>query len=124
MLKPFDMPEFLARVRALLRRGGAATSNEVEYGRLRYDMTARSVMADGQPLSLSARELGVLEALLMRAGKAVAKEALMEKLCSWDEDLGSNAIEVYVHRLRKKLEPFGVEIQTVRGLGYMIGRPA
>lgn len=124
MLKPFDMPEFLARVRALLRRGGAATSNEIEFGQLRYDMTARSVTADGQPLHLSARELSVLEALLMRAGKAVAKEALMEKLCNWDEDLGSNAIEVYVHRLRKKLEPYGVEIQTVRGLGYMIGRPA
>ncbi len=123
MLKPFDMPEFLARVRALLRRGGAASSSEIEFGQLRYDMATRSVTADGQPLNLSSRELGVLEALLMRAGKAVAKEALMEKLCSWDEDLGSNAIEVYVHRLRKKLEPYGVEIQTVRGLGYMIGRP-
>lgn len=124
MLKPFDMPEFLARVRALLRRGSAASANEIEFGQLRYDMTTRSVTANNQPLHLSARELGVLEALLMRAGKAVAKEALMEKLCSWDEDLGSNAIEVYVHRLRKKLEPYGVEIQTVRGLGYMIGRPA
>ncbi|OIQ77475.1 transcriptional regulatory protein QseB [mine drainage metagenome] len=124
MLKPFDMPEFLARVRALLRRGGAASSNEIEWGRLCYDMTTRSVTADGQLLHLSARELGVLEALLMRVGKAVTKEALMEKLCNWDEDLGSNAIEVYVHRLRKKLEPYDVEIQTVRGLGYMIGRPA
>ncbi len=123
MLKPFDMPEFLARVRALLRRGGAAISNEIEFGQLRYDMTTRSVTADGLALHLSARELGVLEALLIRAGKAVTKEALMEKLCNWDEDLGSNAIEVYVHRLRKKLEPFGIEIQTIRGLGYMMGRP-
>jgi two-component system, OmpR family, response regulator len=123
MLKPFDMPEFLARVRALLRRGGTAASSDIEFGQLRYDMTSRHVTAGGLPLHLSAREIGVLEALLMRAGKAVTKEALMEKLCNWDEDLGNNAIEVYVHRLRKKLEPYGVEIQTVRGLGYMIGRP-
>ena len=123
MLKPFDMPEFLARVRALLRRGGAATSNDIEFGSLTYDMSTRVVTAGGQPLNFSAREIGVLEALLMRAGKAVTKEALMEKLCNWDEDLGNNAIEVYVHRLRKKLEPYGVEIQTVRGLGYMIGHP-
>ncbi len=120
ILKPFDMPELLARVRAHIRRAQAVPSTEIAYGPLVYDAASRLVRIDGKPFNLSARELGILETLLMRIGKVIAKELLVEKLCNWDEALGSNAIEVYVHRLRKKLQPYGIDISTVRGLGYML----
>lgn len=77
-------------------------------------------MVDGKPMICPARELGILEAMLLKIGKIVSNEQLVEKLCSWDEALSSNAIEVYIHRLRKKLHPLGVNIITVRGLGYML----
>lgn len=120
VLKPFDMPELLARVRAHIRRAQTAPSTEITYGPLVYDTSTRLVRIDGDPFNLSARELGILETLLMKVGKVITKEMLVEKLCSWDEVLGSNAIEVYVHRLRKKLQPHGIDISTVRGLGYML----
>jgi DNA-binding response OmpR family regulator len=120
ILKPFDMPELLARVRAHIRRAQAAPTTEIVYGPLVFDTTTRLVRIHGEPFNLSARELGILETLLMKIGKVITKEMLVEKLCSWDEMLGSNAIEVYVHRLRKKLQPLGVDISTVRGLGYML----
>ncbi|GBG15173.1 two-component system [Novimethylophilus kurashikiensis] len=120
ILKPFDMPELLARVRAHIRRAQVAPSTEIVYGPLVFDTTTRLVRINGEPFNLSARELGILETLLMKIGKVITKEMLVEKLCSWDEMLGSNAIEVYVHRLRKKLQPLGVDISTVRGLGYML----
>jgi two-component system OmpR family response regulator len=120
ILKPFDMPELLARVRAHIRRAQTSASTEIIYGPLVYDTSSRLVRISGEPLNLSARELGILETLLMKVGKVVTKELLVEKLCNWDEELGSNAIEVYVHRLRKKLQPHGVDISTVRGLGYML----
>lgn len=123
VLKPFDMPELLARVRAHIRRTQASHSTEIAYGALSYDTASRLVRIDGEPFNLSARELGILETLLMKVGKVVTKELLVEKLCNWDEELGSNAIEVYVHRLRKKLQPLGIDISTVRGLGYMLEKP-
>lgn len=123
VLKPFDMPELLARIRARARRAQQGTDSEIRLGNLSYDTATRLVRISGDPLALSARELGILETLLTRLGKVVTKEMLVEKLCNWDEELGSNAIEVYVHRLRKKLEPGGVRINTVRGLGYCLDRP-
>ena len=75
------------------------------------------------PLELSARELGVLEVLMMRSGRVVSKEQFAEQLYGWDEEVGANAIEVYVHRLRRKLECGGVRILTVRGLGYTLEKP-
>jgi len=87
-----------------------------------FNPVERSMRIAGVPLELSARELGVLELLMLRAGQAVSKEALVEHLCSWDDEMGDNAIEVYVHRLRKKLEPAGIQIRTVRGLGYMLDK--
>lgn len=120
VLKPFDMPELLARVRAHIRRAQATPATEIVYGPLVYDTATRLVRISGEPFNLSARELGILETLLMKIGKVITKEMLVEKLCSWDEVLGSNAIEVYVHRLRKKLQPHGIDISTVRGLGYML----
>lgn len=122
LAKPFDMPELEARLRALIRRGNEVATPEINYGSLVFNPVERRVNINGVPLELSAREIGVLELLLLRAGRAVSKEALVEHLCSWDDELGDNAIEVYVHRLRKKLEPAGVQIRTVRGLGYMFDK--
>ena len=79
-------------------------------------------MVDDQTLELSAREVGLLEILLTRSGRMVSKNQIVDHLCEWGEEVSSNAIEVYVHRLRKKLEPSGVKIATVRGLGYCLER--
>lgn len=120
LTKPFELAEFEARVRALLRRGLGAHSNQVAIGELRLDLNGRRAYLAEDALELSARELGVLEILMLRAGQVVNKEQLAEKLCSWDDEIGANAIEVYVHRLRKKLEDSGISIKTIRGLGYLM----
>lgn len=123
LTKPFALPELEARVRALTRRGtGQPTC--IEFGPLTYDQAARTVTVQGQLIDLSAREIGVLEVLLLRSGRLVSKEHLVDHLCGWGEEVSTNAIEVYVHRLRKKLEPIGIHIATLRGLGYCIEKPA
>lgn len=122
MTKPFDLPEFEARVRALIRRGHYGTTSNLTHGRLRFDTAARRLFHDNQPVDLSARELAVVELLLSRQGRVVSKEQMVDHLFGWGDDVGSNAIEVYVHRVRKKLEPFGVDIRTVRGMGYLLDR--
>lgn len=124
LTKPFDLPELEARVRALIRRGQAGGSSVLAHGQLALDTAGRRATLSGQPLDLSARELGVLEVLMMRSGRVVGKEQLAQQLYGWDEEVGANAIEVYVHRLRKKLEPAGVNIRTIRGLGYLLEKPA
>jgi two-component system OmpR family response regulator len=123
LTKPFELPELEARVRALIRRGQAGGSSMLEHGPLTLDVGGRRAMLMGAPLDLSARELGVLEVLMMRSGRVVNKDQLAEQLYGWDEEVGPNAIEVYVHRLRRKLEPAGVSIRTIRGLGYLLERP-
>jgi two-component system OmpR family response regulator len=120
LTKPFDLPELEARVRALIRRGQAGGSAMLTHGPLTLDTSGRRAMLHGVPLELSARELGVLEVLMLRSGRVVNKEQLAEQLYGWDEEVGANAIEVYVHRLRKKVEPAGVAIRTIRGLGYLL----
>jgi two-component system OmpR family response regulator len=120
IIKPFDLPELEARVRALLRRNRGAGGIEVTYGPLRFDTVGRRVMVNDQALDLSARELAVLEVLLQRGGSVVSKEQLIEHMYGWDEEVSQNAMEVNVHRLRKKLEPSGVNIRTIRGLGYLL----
>lgn len=122
MTKPFALPELEARVRALTRRG-TGMPTQIEFGSLTYDQTERVARINGQVADFSARELGLLEILLLRAGRLVSKEQLVDHLCGWGEEVSTNAIEVYVHRLRKKLEPGGVKIATVRGLGYCLERP-
>ena len=124
LTKPFDLPEFEARVRALIRRGQSGGSSLLTHGPLTLDTSGRRATLDGAPLELSARELGVLEVLMLRSGRVVNKEQLAEQLYGWEDEVGSNAIEVYVHRLRKKLEPAGVAIRTIRGLGYLLEKDA
>ena len=124
LTKPFDLPELEARVRALIRRGQAGGSALLTHGPLTLDTSGRRATLNGAPLELSARELGVLEVLMMRSGRVVNKEQLAEQLYGWDEEVGANAIEVYVHRLRKKLDPGGIKISTVRSVGYCLEAPA
>ena len=120
MIKPFSLPELEARVRALIRRGQCGMNPVYACGKLTFDSVARRTMIDGAPLELTTRELSVLEALMMRTGWVVSKEQLLERLYSYSEEASNNAIEVYIHRLRKKVEPAGVTIRTIRGLGYVI----
>ena len=123
MAKPFELVELEARVRALSRRS-SGTSHLIECGSLTFDQTDRCALVNGEMLDLSARELGLLEILLSRAKRLVSKDQLVDHLCGWGEEVSHNAIEVYIHRLRKKLESTGVNIITVRGLGYCLEKPA
>jgi len=122
LTKPFALPELEARVRALTRRG-TGQPRCIEIGQLSYDQADRVVKIGGQLVELSAREIGLLEIFLLRVGRLVSKDQLVDHLCGWGEEVSSNAIEVYVHRLRKKLEDSGVRIVTVRGLGYCLENP-
>ena len=120
MAKPFSLQELEARVRALVRRGMGAASTVIRHGPLSYDQTGRVATIVGKMIDLSARELGLLEVLLQRSGRLVSKDQLVERLCEWGEEVSNNAIEVYIHRLRKKIERGPIRIATVRGLGYCL----
>jgi len=120
MVKPFAMPELTARVRALLRRSQAHAGPRMVHGPLTLDMVARRAFLKNESLELAAREWAVLEVLLARVEKIVSKEAIIQAVAGWGDELSPNAIEVYVSRLRSKLEPAGVRIRTVRGFGYML----
>ena len=119
MAKPFDLAELEARVRALVRRGLCGAPTLIQNGNLSYDLSGRIACVNDRQVDLSARETGLLEILLQRAGRVVSKEQLVQHLCEWGDEVSTNAIEVYVHRLRKKIEP-GTTIATVRGLGYCL----
>ena len=122
LTKPFDLPEFEARVRALIRRGQYNSGGSMIHGRLRFDTAARRLFHDDEPIEMPARELAMIELLHARQGKVVSKEQMIDRLFGFGDDVGSNAIEVYVHRVRKKLEPLGVDIRTVRGMGYLLDK--
>lgn len=118
LVKPFDLDELQARVRALLRRGGGRASNLLQHGELVVDPVAHSVMRGGQPVELSPREFVVLRLLLENAGRVLSRNRLEEALYGAEGEVGSNAVEVHVHHLRRKL---GNElIHTLRGVGYLI----
>lgn len=119
LAKPFALEELKARVRALTRRT-TGTPMLFRHGGLSYDPIGKVARINGEVVDLSARESTLLEMLVQRAGRWVSKGQLLDHLCEWGEEVSTNAIEVYVHRLRKKLRAAGVEIVTVRGLGYRV----
>jgi two-component system OmpR family response regulator len=120
MSKPFALSELEARVRALIRRHGGARASVLRHGRLAFDLNGRVATIDDAAVELSARETSLLEIFLSRSGRMISKHQLVDLLCEWGEEVTTNAIEVYIHRLRKKIEPAGVHILTVRGLGYCL----
>ena len=120
LAKPFELSELEARVKALLRRSVAAGERQQSCGPLVYDLDARRFSLQGQPLSLTSREQAVLEALITRPGRVMSKDQLAAQVFGLDEDASADAIEIYIHRLRKKLEGSAVRIVTFRGLGYLL----
>jgi two-component system response regulator QseB len=118
VLKPFDLDELVARVRALLRRRAGAASPLLESGRITLDPVRREVKLDGQEVALSAHEFALLEALMQRPGAVLSREQLEDAIYGWGEEVGSNAVEVHLHNLRRKI---GAEtIRNVRGVGYKV----
>lgn len=120
MAKPFELKELEARIHALIRRCYGGFQSEITIGRLSLNMHANQIQAHGVPLALSPREYAVLEILMVQGGKIVCKEKLAQRLSAQGEALADNAIEVYIHRVRKRIEPYGLCIRTLRGLGYML----
>jgi two-component system OmpR family response regulator len=120
MSKPFELKELEARIHALIRRCYGGFNDVIVLGKLTLEPRNHRLSVDGQPLALSAREYGVLEILLLQAGKVVSKDRIAQRLAADEDALTDNAVEIYIHRLRKRLEPYGVLIRTVRGLGYLL----
>lgn len=120
--KPFEVSELEARVRALLRRQAGLHGAVVDFAGISLDTNSRTILAEGRALDVPPRELSVLEALLLRAGRVVGKRALIETLAAFDDDLSANAVEQYVSRLRKRLAPYGLTVRTARGLGYYLDK--
>lgn len=118
--KPFELAELAARVRAFGRRRAGQAQPFIEAGPLLFDTVGREVRVHGERLALSVRELSVLEMLMARMGRVVTKTQIVNSLSAWDADFSENAVEVYVYRLRKRLEGTGAAIQTVRGFGYLL----
>jgi two-component system response regulator TctD len=119
LVKPFDFRELEARCRALLRRPQGMEASAVRFGDVLFDAAARSVSLAGQPVELGAREFRLLELLLANRGRVLSKDTLIDQLCGLDEAIAPNAIELYVSRLRRKLDGSAVRIRTLRGLGYV-----
>ena len=122
VLKPFDLDELAARLRALVRRSRGEAAPRLRVGEIELDPAARSVSFRGRPVELSVREFALLEELMLNAGRVLSREQLAQRLYSWGEEIESNAIEVHVHHLRRKLAP--ELLRTVRGVGYMLPRDA
>jgi len=120
MVKPFELPELLARLRALLRRSQAGTSATLNFGALELDCAYREARANGQLIELGPREWTVMEYLMVHAPKPTSKDKLLQALTGWDKEITPNAIEVYISRLRNKLEPHRIALRSIRGFGYRL----
>jgi DNA-binding response OmpR family regulator len=120
LVKPFSLQELQARVRALLRRGQGSANPTIIAAGLTFDTVDRIASVGNRPLDLSLHETAVLETLLRRLGKVVSKEQLVERIYSYDREVGTNAIEVYIHRLRRKIEGSGLAVKTLYGRGYAL----
>ncbi len=120
MTKPFRLPELIARIRALIRRAHSVASTELRHDQLILNTGSHTATLHGEPLVLTMREWTILETLLLASPKVVSKEKLLQSLTGWDKNITPNAIEVHVSRLRAKIAPGGIEIRTVRGIGYRI----
>lgn len=120
LTKPFAAVELLARINALVRRSRGQSGQRREFGPLSLDEEAHRAWLHGQPLDLPQREWAILQFLLDNPERVLSKERIVAAVCSWDKDMSVNAVEVYVSRLRTKLEAAGIRIRTVRGLGYML----
>jgi DNA-binding response OmpR family regulator len=120
LVKPFLLPELIARVHALIRRSRSAASSVIQLGPLTLDLGLHQAALAKQPLDLTGRELDVLEQMMLAAPKVVNKLKLIDSLSRWDKEITANAIEIYVSRLRNKLHGSGVNILTVRGIGYRL----
>ena len=120
LVKPFALDEFEARVRALLRRKFSSGSPLIDFGELTLNQTTREFSVDGKNLVLSGRERSVLEMLIQKQGSAIGKEAIASQIFNFDDEADASAIEIYIHRLRKKLIDTSVSIVTHRGIGYAL----
>jgi len=118
LVKPFELEEMSARIRAAVRRGASQAANTIAHGAIALDLETRQASLDGRPVALTAREYHVLYALLLRKNAIVTRAQIEESLYGWGDEVESNAIEVYIHNLRKKLG--AASIVTVRGLGYRL----
>lgn len=122
LTKPFDVAEFEARVRSLLRRQAGLRASTLTVGAVTLDLISRRLSTADGPIDLPARELALVELLLTRAGKVVSKETIVQSLTSLDDSLSDNAIEQYISRLRRRLAAHGVALRTARGIGYYIDK--
>lgn len=120
LVKPFDLPELLARIRALKRRAEGRIDETLKLGGLVLDLAQRELLHRGERVALSPRELALTEMLMQKAGRVVPKDTIVARLSSWEADFSENSVEVYVHRLRKRFADLGVVIRTVRGFGYVM----
>lgn len=124
VIKPFEMPELEARIRAIARRAIAGAGGDLVAGKLRLKAAQKAILIGEAPVEFSPREYALLEILLLRRGRVVSKAQIQEHLCEWDGELTESAIELYVHRVRRKLEYAEVNIRTVRGFGYLLEHTA
>lgn len=120
LVKPFDVPELVARVRALKRRADGRVDEVLTVGDLTLDVAHRELTHRGERVRMSPREIALTQLLMQRAGRVVPKESIISTLSSWESDFSENSVEVYVHRLRKRFAELGVVIKTVRGFGYVM----
>lgn len=120
LVKPFDLPELVARVRALVRRAAGRAEDRLVLGDLELDIRHRELRWRGERVHLSPREQALTELLMARAGRVVPKDHIVSTLSSWETDFSENSVEVYIHRLRKRFADLGVTIKTVRGFGYLM----